>query len=424
MRGGGRGGPIVRCRAQGGGRALPGVPVTLRPGEGVGRVVPIAPREGSAAPGGRNPERRGEGGGDTRTGMNEGRGRRERREGRRTAAQSRGSPRSARPAPTPIPAPTASALARPPRTPPGRTHTRAAQRGAAAGTATAAVEGPAWPAWGGWGGWGRCPSVPTAAERTDTSGEVANKSEQPPLCQSPKCRPRPAPPGPGPPPGGRKAPVLGGRSGAGSVPAVPAASAAPPSRDALCAVPGAPPSGRWGRAVPSRPAVTQRCRPDTPAPPGPLPPRLIPARCGGALGAVFWAWFCFVEYFPPNPRLFFSEITPSSPPLTTEVEKMPRGTPRCPRGHEDSAVGGRDAAGGTARVPDWSDGTEPRASSSRRWHRPHPCVPAAEQSGMRQRGCREPPPLVLGDIWAVPHPSRPQPFLQRRGCGGGRDPRP
>lgn len=336
-----------------------------------------------------------------------------------------GGPRAApAPAPTPIPAPTASALARPPQTPPGRTHTRAAQRGAAAGTATAAVEGPAWPAWRGVGGWGRCPSVPTAAERTDTSGEVANKSEQPPLCQSPKCRPRPAPPGPGPPPGGRKAPVLGGRSGAGSVPAVPAASAAPPSRDALCAVPGVPPSGRWGRAVPSRPAVTQRCRPDTPAPPGPLPPRLIPARCGGALGAVLWAWFCFVEYFPPNPRLFFSEITPSSPPVTTEVEKMPRGTPRCPRGHEDSAVGGRDAAGGTARVPDWSDGTEPRASSSRRWHRPHPCVPAAEQSGMRQRGCREPPPLVLGDIWAVPHPIHPQPFLQRRGCGGGRDPRP
>lgn len=261
--GGGEGGPIVRCRAQGGGRALPGVPVTLRPGEGVGRVVPIAPREGSAAPGGRNPERRGEGGGDTRTGMNEGRGRRERREGRRTAAQSRGSPRSARPAPTPIPAPTASALARPPRTPPGRTHTRAAQRGAAAGTATAAVEGPAWPAWGGGGGGvgaRRCPQRRSAPTRPGKSRTSLSSPRSAKALNAALAPPRPA----------RDRPRGAERhrsSGAAPVPAL-CPQCPPPlpplrrgMRCARCPVPPRPVDG----GEPSRPVPSRR---DSALPPG------------------------------------------------------------------------------------------------------------------------------------------------------------
>lgn len=122
-----------------------GVPVTHRPREGVGRGVPIAPGRGAQPRGDSSRKGGGEGGG-TRTGMNEGRGRGKRGERRRAAAQSRGSPRSARPSPNPGPDGARSGTAPP--TPPGGTHTRAAQRGAAAGTAAAAVEGPAWPAWG------------------------------------------------------------------------------------------------------------------------------------------------------------------------------------------------------------------------------------------------------------------------------------
>lgn len=146
-RGGGTGGgaPIVLCGAQGGGRALSGGSRHTPSQRGSGEGGSHRPGEGSAAPRGLIPERRGEGGG-TRTGMNEGRGRGKRGERRRAAAQSRGSPRSARPSPNPGPDGARSGTAPP--TPPGGTHTRAAQRGAAAGTAAAAVEGPAWPAWG------------------------------------------------------------------------------------------------------------------------------------------------------------------------------------------------------------------------------------------------------------------------------------
>lgn len=231
------------CSLRGTGRgpgAVRGFPSHTVPEREWGGGFP-SPRGRGAQPRGDSSRKGGGEGGGTRTGMNEGRGRGKRGERRRAAAQSRGSPRSARPSPNPGPDGARSGTAPP--TPPGGTHTRAAQRGAAAGTAAAAVEGPAWPAWGVGSmpvGARRCPRRRSAPARPGKSRTSLSSPRSAKALNAALAPPRPA----------RDRPRGAERhrsSGAAPVPALCPQRPPPPPplcRGMRCAVPGAPPPGR------------------------------------------------------------------------------------------------------------------------------------------------------------------------------------